>query len=82
MDTVLHPKREAFRVGIFGVLATLVVGFLLGVNVGLHPTWIPFPNSVPQSFEPRGMPLVPPATQPANVHLMIAPQTQPAQVDK
>jgi hypothetical protein len=63
METATRPDGSKHRVSIAGALAGMVVTFLLGVYVGVHPTWLPIKSSSVSDFS---TPLkTPPATQPA-----------------
>jgi hypothetical protein len=76
METAPQQKQQGYKVGIFGALAGMVVTFLLGVYVGLHPMWIPMKTS---SVGDNGAPVKPPAPiiERERAHPTTMPQTQP-----
>jgi hypothetical protein len=70
METASEKRRPG--VSVFFALAGMVVTFLLGVFVGLHPAWIPIHTS---SFPDVSQPVVlPSASAPSS-----QPQTQPTE---
>lgn len=70
-------EQPGYRIGILGAIAGMVVTFLLGVYVGLHPAWIPIKTS---SMPDNGQPVKLPEPKSSNEHSRPAtmPQTQPA----
>jgi hypothetical protein len=67
MENAPQGKQKS-GVSVFAALAGMLVTFLAGVFVGLHPTWIPIKtSSYPDVSQPVALPSSPtsPTTQPA-----------------
>ncbi len=75
MENTRTPDRPRRQIGIGGAIAGMVVTFLLGIYVGLHPAWLPIKTTTVEDFshplkrsstEPtmRDQPTTTPTTQP------------------
>jgi hypothetical protein len=65
--------KQGSGISVFAALAGMLVTFLAGVFVGLHPTWIPIKtSSYPDVSQPVVLP--PPSASPTT-----QPKTQPAE---
>jgi hypothetical protein len=72
-----NGKKEGARIRLFAALAGMVVTFLLGIFVGLHPRWIPIEtSSAPDYGSPAKMPVV--TTEGTQAGPTTVPDTQPA----
>jgi hypothetical protein len=77
METAPQNGKKGERIGLFTALAGMLVTFLVGVFVGLHPRWIPIEtSSVPDYGSPAKPPVV--TTEAAQASPATAPDTQPA----
>jgi hypothetical protein len=57
METTPQQGRRKSGVGVFTALAGMLVTFLAGIYVGLHPGWIPVKTSwYPDVGEPVAIP--------------------------
>jgi len=77
------PQQKKRGVGILTALAGMLITFLAGVYVGLHPAWIPIrTGATPQDFSsPMILPAgatTEPATQPAEARPNSPLSNQPA----
>jgi hypothetical protein len=79
MATEAQQKQPKSGVGIFAALAGMLVTFLLGFFVGLHPSWIPFKTS---SADDNSAPVNLPATGPEKQRARpsTTAHTQPAKI--
>lgn len=50
METNTLPPDRGNRVGLFVFISGMLVTFILGVFVGLHPTWLPFKTTSEVDF--------------------------------
>jgi hypothetical protein len=80
METIPQPKKQSRLYGILGTLAWMLVAFIAGIFVGIHPEWVPnmpwaYTPSVDQS--PARM-LHIPASEPTGDNSTQIPQTQPS----
>jgi hypothetical protein len=66
MDTSSLPDKRAKRIGVLPALIGMVITFLVGVYVGLHPNWVPIKGTTMEDFsKPIGRSAPPPpGTQP------------------
>jgi cell division protein FtsN len=76
MDHASSPNRPRRQIGIGGALAGMVITFLLGVYVGVHPAWLPIKTT---SVEDFSRPLKPSTTDAGSTdrHPTTTPQTRP-----
>ena len=76
MENTPQEKKKSCGSYFIGTIIAVIVAFLAGVFVGLHPDWIPI-NTTANESQPV-MSSVPGATAPREpVHPEEAPQTQP-----
>jgi hypothetical protein len=80
MEIAPQPRKQSRVYGIIGTLALMVLAFIAGIYVGMHPDWIP---NMPWAWQP-GMdqqhvtaPEVP-TTERSEDRSMESPQTQPS----
>ena len=82
METAGQPRKQSRAYGIIALIAWTAAIFMLGVYVGIHPTWIPnmswayHPDLSPP---PTNITPLPPTTQPAEQNAMQSPETQPSE---
>jgi hypothetical protein len=76
MELSPQQKKQGIRVSIFSALSGMVVTFLLGLYVGLHPTWIPI-NSSSTGEDGGPVRLPTPRTERERPHPTTTTQTQP-----
>jgi hypothetical protein len=83
METTPQQNKQSHGVGILTALVGMLVAFLAGIFVGLHPSWIPIKtsqsgdiNQMPTQASPRDMSA--PTTMPDDDHSMGNPQTHPS----
>jgi hypothetical protein len=64
MDSAQPPQKCSNFMGLLGTILGILIGFLGGVYVGLHPQWIPIKGigTTDESSQPVVMPA--PASQP------------------
>jgi hypothetical protein len=74
METAPQEKKPGYRISLFSAIGGMVITFMLGMYVGVHPMWIPVKASssvddVPAGRRPvlttepdRGLPQTQPAT--------------------
>jgi len=72
METTPQQNRQGRRSNIFSTLAWMVVAFLAGIYVGLHPTLIPIDLNSKEEINP------PTSSEPISDQSREVPQTQPA----
>jgi hypothetical protein len=82
METTLQPAKRSRIYGIIVILAWMLLAFIAGVSVGMHPDWIP---NMPWAYNPlNDLPsdpkTNPAATQPSADISAQTPQTQPSPV--
>jgi hypothetical protein len=80
METTPLLKRPSRIYGILGILAWTLVGFLVGIYVGVHPAWIP---NMPWAWhpdidQPPTTTLHVPTSAPTEDNSTENPQTQPS----
>ncbi|MGA2439489.1 MAG: hypothetical protein ABSH08_00895 [Tepidisphaeraceae bacterium] len=80
METTPLLKRPSRIYGILGTLAWMLLAFIAGIYVGIHPEWIP---NMPWAWHPNidQPPATTPhvlATQPTEGNSTETPQTQPS----
>ncbi|MDB5323029.1 MAG: hypothetical protein JWN40_4660 [Phycisphaerales bacterium] len=67
------PQKPGYRISLFAAIGGMLITFLLGMYVGVHPMWIPVKaSSTVDDVAPARRPM--PATEPDRT----APLTQPA----
>lgn len=80
METTPRPEKQSRIYGILGTLAWMLLGFIAGIYVGIHPQW--FPNMPwawhPNVDQPPATTLHVPASEPTEDNSMETPQTQPS----
>jgi len=63
MDANSLPDKRPKRIGVVPALIGMVITFLAGVYVGLHPNWVPIKGTTMEDFsKPIGR-SAPPGTQ-------------------
>jgi hypothetical protein len=80
METTLQPEKKSRIYTILGTLAWMLLSFVVGIYVGMHPEWIPnmpWAWHAPEDEAPQTSPQVP-ASQPTNDTSSQTQQTQPA----
>jgi hypothetical protein len=80
METAPQPRKQSRVYGIIGTLAFMVLAFIAGIYVGMHPNWIPnMPWAWQASMDqqPGTTPQVP-TTEPTDNRSMERSQTQPS----
>ena len=80
METTPPPEKQSRIYGILGTLAWMLLAFIAGIYVGVHPEWIP---NMPWAWHPDAdLPpaasLNLPASQPAEQSSTQTSQTQPS----
>jgi hypothetical protein len=65
METTPEPKGRNRIYGIIGTLAWMLVAFIAGIFVGIHPEWVP---NMPWAYHPN-------LDQPPTLHV---PTTEPS----
>jgi hypothetical protein len=73
METTPRPKKPSRIYGILATLALMLLAFVAGIFVGIHPEWVP---DMPWAYHPT-VDEVPPTTQHSPFTPMDNPQTQP-----
>ena len=80
METTPQPKKQGRIYAIIGTLAWMVLAFIAGIYVGIHPEWVP---NMPWAYHPSvdqmtgTMPHFP-TTQATTDNSMVTPQTEPS----
>jgi hypothetical protein len=74
MESAGNNPSNARGVSIIGACAGMLVTFIAGIVVGLHPTWVPFYSSADSNINGKPIPL--PSMSHMDDHPGIA--TQPA----
>ena len=80
METTPRPAKRNRIYGILGTLAWMLVAFIAGISVGMHPQWVP---NMPWAYNPENdlspetMPQIP-ASQPSVDTSTGAATTQPS----
>jgi hypothetical protein len=73
MEDAARPKKQNRIYGILATLLWMVVAFIGGIFVGMHPDWVP---NMPWAYHPE-VDQTPPTTQHSlNFSPMETPQTQ------
>ncbi len=78
METTPRPEKQSRIYGILATLAWMLLAFIAGMNVGIHPNWVP---NMPWAWHPNidqppASTLPVPATEPTEDNSTATPQTQ------
>jgi hypothetical protein len=80
METTLPPEKKSRIYTILGTLAWMLLSFVGGIYVGVHPEWVP---NMPWAWHPKDdqpaettLPI--PASQPTQDTSTETPPTQPS----
>jgi hypothetical protein len=76
MEIAPTSSKPGLKISIWSAFGGMLVMFLIGIYVGIHPNWIPIRSSPFEDFTtPAKIAFPPPATEPGEMPR--AAQTQP-----